>query len=217
MINVFRMLKIGEEKINALSLRERVIVCATLIVIVLGIMMGLITPSINEKILAKKNEITNANMIKLSNEHSLELLKQKKIIDPNRALEDLINKANQEARVLDDNLTKSKAGLVAPERMLPLLSDVFGKRSGLSLIGMVNLPPIAIDNNDNHQSGIYKHGFELKFSGSFSQVKAYLSQMENMDEKIYFDEVKYTAGQYPTGELSLRVYTLSIYEALING
>lgn len=215
MKNVF---KLGETKLNALSSRERVIVCVSIIAIIIGLMDGFITSALNTKILAKENEITNANTLKLSNENSLALLKQKKITDPNRALEDSINKADQEARVLDDNLTKSKAGLVSPERMLPLLSDVLGKRSGLSLISMVNLPPIAIDNNgDNHYSGLYKHGLELKFSGSFAQVKEYLSQMEVIDEKIYFDEVKYTAGHYPKGELSLKVYTLSIYEALISG
>ncbi len=215
MKNVF---KLGETKLNALSSRERIIVCVSIIAIIIGLMDGLITSPMNTKILSKENEITNANAIKFLTENSLALLKQKKISDPNKDLQNSINKANQEAHVLDDNLTMSKAGLVAPERMLPLLSDVLGKRSGLSLISMVNLPPIAIDNNgDNHYSGLYKHGLELKFSGSFAQVKEYLRQMETMDEKIYFDEVKYTAGHYPKGELSLKVYTLSIYEALISG
>lgn len=204
-------------KIDALTLRERIIMCLSIVFVFVGIFDQLVFSPLNKKIDGIKNETIQAINIRESNEAVLVQLEQKKIVNPNDELKSAIARAEQENQVLDTMLAKSKAGLVPPERMLPLLSEMLGKNSQLSLISMENKKPALIDNESGSGAKIYKHSIVLKFSGGFSQVKNYLAKLESTEEKIYFDEVKYQTKGYPKGELTLDVYTLSVYEALISG
>lgn len=204
-------------KIESLTLRERVILCFSVIVSIFFVMDQLVFLSFNKKIDAIKVELVNSEKTKTSNETLLKNLENKIIINPNDAIKTDLAREIQEGKALDVLLEKSKAGLVPPEHMLPLLSELLGKNSRLRLISMENKKPVLIDAESGKLAKIYKHGMVLKFMGEFSQVKNYLSQLENIGEKIYFDEVKYKMQSYPNGELTLDVYTLSVNEALISG
>lgn len=204
-------------KIDTLTLRERMIVCLSLIFVLVGGLDYLVFSPLNKKMDGVKDQISQAFNIKEKNEVVLAQLEQKKVVNPNDEVKLAITKAEQANQVLDGLLAKSKAGLVAPERMLPLLSEMLGKNSQLSLISMENKTPILIDNESGLGAKIYKHSIVLKFIGEFAQVKNYLARLESTEEKIYFDEVKYQIKDYPKGELTLDVYTLSVYEALISG
>lgn len=204
-------------KIESLTLRERIILCFSVVIVLFFAMDQLVFLNLNKKIDAIKVEMVNSEKSKENNEVILKQLENKIIVNPNDAIKADLAREEQEGQVLDVLLAKSKAGLVPPERMLPLLSELLGKNSKLRLISMENKKPVLVDAESGKLAKIYKHGIVLKFMGEFSQVKNYLKQLENVEEKIYFDEVKYITQSYPNGELTLDVYTLSVYEALISG
>ncbi|MBL4606252.1 MAG: hypothetical protein JKY01_00260 [Pseudomonadales bacterium] len=207
-----------EEKVNALEVRERVIVCITVAVVILGIFFQLwFSPYLENTSKLKKEH--NESVLSAQNyRQTLVALDGEIARDPNQqVIKEIILEQNTNKK-LDDILTLSSAGLISPERMLPVLGEVLGKDSGLHLIEMINTSPERISGTQNTQQvDLFKHGLQLRFSGSFKNAKEYVRRLENMSEKVYLDEVRYQLSEYPNGEFVLKAHTLSVYEALISG
>jgi MSHA biogenesis protein MshJ len=207
-----------ENKINALELRERIIICVTVIFLVMALFDQLwFSPNL-ENISALKKEHKEFIRTGQDFQNTLVILEGEIARDPNQAIRKEITSAEKEAKKLDKILTLSSAGLISPERMLPVLGEVLGKKSGLRLIEMSNTAPERVNSNqDVRQVDFFKHGLELHFSGSFKNVREYVRRLENMSEKVYLDEVSFQLLDYPNGEFVLKAHTLSVYEALISG
>jgi len=211
-------LELIEGKVNALEVRERVIVCVTVIFLIVGLFDQLWLSPYLENISALKKEHKESIRSGQDFKNTLVIQEGEIARDPNQAIRKEISSAEREAKKLDKVLTLSSAGLISPERMLPVLGEVLGKRSGLRLIEMVNMPPGRVNSNkDTQQVALFKHGLELHFSGSFENVREYVRRLENMSEKVYLDEVSFQLSEYPGGEFVLKAHTLSVYEALISG
>ena len=207
-----------EGKVNALEVRERVIICVTVIFLIVGLFDQLWFSPYLENISALKKEHKESIRSGQDFQDTLVILEGEIARDPNQEIRKEISTAEKEAKKLDRVLTQSSAGLISPERMLPVLGEVLGKRSGLRLIEMVNTPPDRVNSKqDAQQVALFKHGLELHFYGSFENVREYVRRLENMSEKVYLDEVSYQLSEYPSGEFVLKAHTLSVYEALISG
>ena len=211
-------LKLLEEKINALELRERVIVCITVLVIVFGLFDQFwFSPHMGDISMLKEQHSEYIG-INQDNKNTILILETRIAIDPNNKIKKEISQAELNAKRLDDILMMSSAGLISPERMLPVLGEVLGKESGLRLVEMSNTAAMPVSGKENIlQLALFKHGLELNFIGSFKNVKEYIHKLEDLNEKIYLDEVSYQLTDYPLGEFKLKAHTLSVYEALISG
>ena len=207
-----------EEKVNALEVRERVIVCVTVIILMVGLFDQLWFSPYLENISALKKEHKESVKSGQDFRNTLVILEGEISRDPNQTIRKEISLAEKEAKKMDEVLTQSSVGLISPERMLPVLGEVVGKSSGLRLIEMLNIPPERLNaNKDVEQVTLFKHGLELHFSGSFENAREYVRRLENMREKVYLDEVSFQLSEYPNGEFVLKAHTLSVYEALISG
>jgi len=63
---------------------------------------------------------------------------------------------------------------------------------------------------------IYKHGIELTLQGSYLDVLRYLAAIENIGVRFFWERVEYQVEQYPLGEVSIEVFTLSTQEQLLD-
>lgn len=211
-------IEIIEGKINALEIRERILVCVTAIFLIVGLSYQLWFSPYLENIRSLKKQHRESIRSGQDFKNTLVVLESEIARDPNQAIRKAISEAKQKEKNLNQVLTLSSAGLIAPERMLPVLGEVLGKRSGLRLIEMINKPPERVSGNQgNQQVALFKHGLELRFYGTFENVREYVRRLENMSEKVYLDEVNYQLSEYPGGEFVLKAHTLSVYEALISG
>ena len=211
-------MKLLEERINALEVRERVVVCVAILVIVFGLFDQLwFSPHMGDLSMLKEQHSEYISTNK-DNKNTMLILETRIAIDPNNKIKKQISQAEQNSKRLDDILLMSSAGLISPERMLPVLGEVLGKESGLRLVEMSNTAAMPVSGKDNTQQfALFKHGLELNFIGSFKNVKKYINKLEDLNEKIYLDEVSYQLTDYPLGEFKLKAHTLSVYEALISG
>lgn len=211
-------IEVIEGKLNALEIRERILICVTALFLIVGLFFQLWFSPYLENIKSLKEQHRESIQSGQNFKNTLVVLEGEIARDPNKAIRKEINAAEQEAKNLNKVLTLSSAGLIAPERMLPVLGEVLGTRSGLRLIEMVNTPPERVSGNQGRQQvALFKHGLELHFSGSFENVREYVRRLENMSEKVYLDEVNYQLSEYPGGEFILKAHTLSVYEAFISG
>ena len=57
-----------------------------------------------------------------------------------------------------------------------------------------------------------KNMISIKLKGGYSSVFSYLEKIENLQWNVYWQDVKYSVDDYPTAEVDIHLYTLSIIE-----
>lgn len=207
-----------EEKVNALSVRERLIVAGAAAVLLLGLCdQLLLRPWMTERA-----ELTN-KLQQLSTEsqqasQNIAELEQQLANDPNQKLRDGISELQQRHSTVDADIGQITAGMIAPELMPQLLGDLLSERSGLRVQSVKTLPAepvLSANKEDARAPAIYRHVLELRLEGSFPDVQKYLDSIEQLPSKVIWDELAFEVETYPKGQLRLAVHTLSTREELI--
>jgi MSHA biogenesis protein MshJ len=119
----------------------------------------------------------------------------------------------------DAYLQKRRDKLVPPEKMAELLEQVLKKNQSLQLVALNTLPaslfiePSANANAVPAQEGekqMYKHGVEITVRGSYADLLQYLTALEHLPTQMFWGVAKLNVVEYPTAELKLTLYTLSL-------
>ncbi|NQY62213.1 MAG: hypothetical protein HRT38_00610 [Alteromonadaceae bacterium] len=56
---------------------------------------------------------------------------------------------------------------------------------------------------------LYRHGIKIKLTGNYFQLRDYLTQLENLSWKFFWQEFNYNLAEYPVSELEIEMYSLS--------
>lgn len=158
--------------------------------------------------------------------------------DPDRDLKKRIIVAQQFIDKLDAQLQLKMKGLILPTQMAEILEQVLSQKSNLhfkriqSLAAkplLVKTPKNNSDNNgaatNNSNSdtqaiepaeftdiGVYQHGIEMEFSGSYLETLGYLKQLKQLPWNFFWDDVLFDVVSYPKSSIIIRVHTLSLKE-----
>ena len=152
---------------------------------------------------------------------------------------DLIN-SNQMVSVLGDVLSRAKkVKLIAIESLpvttitgnkqaaekeqtkaLPILANAGGK--ALNADELINVDAIsanmdAVLASSGSEALLYRHGLRITMTGSFFDIQAYLDSIEQLPKKFYWEVFDYQMQAYPTAEVVMEIYTLSINKEFIRG
>ena len=57
---------------------------------------------------------------------------------------------------------------------------------------------------------MYKHGVQITVRGSYADLTQYMAALENLPTRMFWGMAKMNVVQYPTSELTLTLYTLSL-------
>jgi MSHA biogenesis protein MshJ len=125
----------------------------------------------------------------------------------------------QRLGALDGELGAVAKGYVAPERMTELLRALLAEQHGLKLVSLANLPveslsqpggakadaPLADDDR-----GPFLHPVEIVVEGDYASVVAYLRAAESLPWRIQWRKLELTAGEYPVNRVRLVIGALSL-------
>jgi len=140
--------------------------------------------------------------------------------DPNALLRRTIDRLAAQNKRLDLEIEALSGKLVLPADMASVLSRVMAEQTGVRLIAMNNQPPESLffrtGGAEDKPLVIYKHGIELTLQGSYLDVLRYLAAIENIGVRFFWERVEYQVEQYPLGEVSIEVFTLSTQEQLLD-
>lgn len=208
-----------EEKFNALSVRERLMVAGAVAVLLLGLFdQLLLRPWMAER---KNLETVESRLQQKTADLSQQLtvLEADLANDPNKVLQTTIKQLQARHQQVDADIEKITEGMIAPEAMAYLLGDLLGEKSGLRVQSMKSSPAKQVlsaeMDNKAEAPAIYRHDLALHLRGSFDQVQTYLESIESMSKTLVWDGLEFDMQQYPKGELKLQVHTLSAREVLI--
>lgn len=209
-------------KIDVLSLRERVFIFAAL-----GfVLIALINNILLDPLLAKQKKISTE--MSQNQEKSKELqAKAEALIDAKKhdessPLRVQIEQLKQQINAQDSDLKQRRERLVAPNQMAHLLEQVLSKNSHLQLVSLKTLPvSLLIENKSSDGSAvpaiqagnatpqIYKHGVEVTIRGSYLELLQYVQTLEKLPMQMYWADASLAVEKYPDALFTLTLYTLS--------
>lgn len=215
-------LKALESKFNQLTLRERVISFAAVLICCLAIVyFWRIEPAMlaNEKAQKKIRESYNQQSSIQQEINQVELkLRQ----DPLTAINNDIKGLQQTLGSLDQQLTERLVKFIHANKMPIVLTKVLTKHPGIKVNYLKSLPVQSYETQPAQTSKqqsmkFYRHSIEIGLTGNYRDIYQYLYNLEKLQDKFYWHSLKYEVTQYPLANVVLVIYTLSDEQDLVSG
>lgn len=205
------LLKPTFDRIDALTLRERVLIfIAGVAVLYLVVIMGLIQPLARQEMqIAQKINLAHQNIAQT--DASLNSL-----ISPAVQAQDQAQLAHLQQRVhhLQKHLGATNGAFVPPRDMVGLVRGLLVYTPGVVLVRLVNKPAIPIRKSPKGPVLAYRHVLSLVIRGRYPAIVHYLTLLAQRRPRVLWGRFSLTAT-YPYSTVHLRVYTLSLQQALL--
>jgi MSHA biogenesis protein MshJ len=210
------------DKIDSMSTRER----AMIFVAVLFLLVSAINALFLDPLLAKQKQLS-VQLIQQQEkmkeiQANLNLLAQAQKDSVNSPLRERIKLLQQQISDGEIYLKGRRDKLVPPEKMGDLLEKVLSKNGQLQLLALETLPasPLveppakqegaAVEVKASKERQIYKHGVKITVRGSYADLLQYLAELEKLPTQMFWGGAQMHVTRYPTAELTLTLYTLSL-------
>lgn len=208
------------EKINHLSLRERILVLLACLIVMQQAWDSLVWIPANQQhdaLVAKETRV-NEDMLQL--QIDLKLLTAESNQDPDRDIKRQIATLENHLISVKKKIDETQASLVSPSEMAKLLEQLLISEKSLELrkletLDSVALIPVAEKAQNKGSFQVYRHGFSIEFEGSYMATLRYIEALEKLPWKFFWDGVEYRVEQYPGSVVKLNLYTLSLSEGWI--
>ena len=220
-------------RVDALSQRERIMGFAgAAAVLVFAAHVSVIGPLLRKQELLRSQVIQQQNNIAGINEQIAQKL-QEAAADPDAPLRARLAAVREESGRLNENLRAMQKGLVAPERVAPLLESILRANGRLKLVSVRTLPvePLSgIGARKNAAAApegeaapakatpapaakrelLFRHGVELSVRGSYLDMVDYMTALESLPTQLFWGKAQLDVEEYPSVRLTLTLYTLSL-------
>lgn len=151
--------------------------------------------------------------------------------DPNEDIRGKIAQYESKLTKIDAKLLTLTSDLISPIQMRYALLDLLKLEKGVSLLSfeLLGVQPLlanepakntSVDKSASSEKttdtkivspanlNLYRHGIKLKLSGSYFDLRDYLSQLENLSWKFFWQDFNFKLTEYPKSELEIEMYSL---------
>jgi MSHA biogenesis protein MshJ len=214
-------------RIDALSLRERAIVfAAAVLILIMLVNVFLLDPQYARQTVLSKQIRQQQSQIADVQNRIQETVKAREV-DPDQADRARLRQLQEETARMNAALTDLQKRLVPPSKVADLLEDVLKRNNKLLLVSLKTLPVTAL--NDVVQEAkadkggapltpdetsairtVYKHSVELTVQGSYMDMLAYMRALEALPWELFWGSAQLTVNEYPKATLTLTLFTLSL-------
>lgn len=229
-------------KIDALTLRERVIIFAMLAVAVIALINNALLDAqfARQKQLSEqiKGQQLQIGQIQADIKQTIQAQ-----ADPDAANRLRLGALQQQSQRMQADLIDLQKGLVAPDRMPVLLEDILKHNARLKVISLKTMPVTGLQEKEGGESkdskkpeqkptalsaskssidtvpaanAVYKHGVEITLQGEYLDMLKYMSQLESMPWRLFWGKAELDVDEYPKATLTLTLYTLSLDKKWLN-
>lgn len=204
-------------RIDGLSLRERVLVLMTVLVLLFllwhSLLMGPLQvrrQSINTRI----QEI-EAQIAELDAEAEAVIARQEE--DPDKENRQHLARLQQELARLDERLQAMTDGLISPQEMPRVLEELLTRESNLRLVKLENLTavPLLAEPAPAVAPNVFRHALRLEFEGGYLDTLRYLRNLEALSRRLFWQDLEIEVVHYPKSRVTITVHTLSLREGWI--
>ena len=203
---------------QALSQREKLLTLITIHVVLIFIFVLFFVEPFIQRGQIKQAEAEEHRVLNSKLEQQLSNLQNSPILDPNQDLRNEIDVLLEEHRQVEKRISMLTDALVSPEDMATVLQQMLTQDKALKVKNLATLPreKVALENSEQ---GIYlyRHSIEIRLSATYDSLLAYLKRLDALPWRLYWQLLDYEVTDYPNGDLTLQVYTLSSREDLVGG
>ena len=217
-------------KFDALTQRERALVAGAVIggILLIGNALFIDRPLAQGKILSKRLFAERGELLSLKAQIEALRTGMQDPDEDNRAKAQQLRRQFQDVRT---TLSEHQRLLVQPQEIPALLERLLAKHAALRLLGLRTLetvaaneepkPVVAADKTDAGEVrapvqkdvvNVWRHGVEIRLQGSYGDLAAYLTDLENLPQRLIWGEVRLKT-EYPQSELQVKIYTYSLDQA----
>ena len=215
-------------KIDDLSLRERVAVFACVVVVMFFIWDLLLMQPLARQEKQFKTSIQQKQAEQFALNTQIADLVVQEQNDPDRKNREDLNRLRKELKEVESNVQASTQKLVTPENMAMILQTVLQQTRGLELVhvkGLGSEPVVKVTINPQAEEeeekpaapgspidNAYKHGLRIEFEGDYLTTLEYVKALEQLDWEFFWDSFEFEVIEYPRSRASINVFTLSLDE-----
>ncbi len=209
------------EKFNALNERERLSVILLSVVAIIIVFVELLITPLNQKYDVVDKQIVSLQTQTRQLESQVLILKSKKSRDPDFQEKQKIKLLDEQIESLNVHLKEKMLGLIEPKQMAKVLEEVLAQNTDLQLqrvqsLGAQPLSPIKAKEGEETQTlGIYRHGLQIEFKGSYLSTLKYIKALDDLPWNFYWDVLELSVNKYPVSTIVITVHTLSFHEGWI--
>lgn len=227
-----RLWKQYSAKMEAASLRERVLIFACAAVVLIALLNALlIDPEFAKQRRFSREVAQRQGEIKTMQEQ-LQKMALARQSDPDQVNRRQLEEMRKRTAELDAILVEEQRKFAPPDRIGALLEEMLSRNRRLQLVDMRTLPVAALGQGAGDKPSavapgpakpaaakpgaaaagapIYRHGVEISVSGSYLDLLAYLRDLEKLPNQMYWGRLELNVAAHPQVMLKLSVYTLSL-------
>jgi MSHA biogenesis protein MshJ len=214
---------------NARSLRERVLIAAVGVVVIVALFDNLLLSPLALQQKRLTTQLSETRMAIKAGEIMIAANNGK--ADPDEVKRRYRDELRKQIAEMDGRLQGLQKQLVPPEQVAKLLEGVLMKERGLALVSLRKLPvqryqtggaqakpavssaqpaPGSAAGNGTADRSIYQHSFEVSVEGSYAELHGYLTRLEALPWQLFWGKVTLDAGAHPKLRLTLTLHTLSL-------
>lgn len=223
-----------------LSAREQVLILLTGLVAVIFITFYLF---IDDKIIENRKTAQQVLQLQSSNQSlNIANIEMQAALQrhPNEEVKNKIAQYEAKLAKVDEKLLTLTSDLISPVQMRYALLDLLKLEKNVSLLSFellgvqpllssksatvipnqlssektsLTLPPTKTDSPVG--VNLYRHGIKIKLSGSYFELQHYLSQLEQLPWKFFWQDFNFKVTQYPNSELEIHMYSLGTKKEFI--
>ncbi|MBD1391082.1 type II secretion system protein M [Neiella sp. HB171785] len=207
-----------EKRFNDMTARERGMVLAAGLVVITMLLFSLwLGPTLEQSDrLTKQLQQTEQSSENL--QQQIDTLHTVLKRDPNDAVRVELKSIEHQIAALDTELGELTVDLVSAEQMLPVLQSLLSTARNVTLVGLSSIPAqpvLKLEQEQQADVGMYRHGIELQVTGSFFDVYRLIESIESSQWRFYWQLMDYQVTEYPEAEVRILLYTLSTSEDYI--
>jgi MSHA biogenesis protein MshJ len=224
------------EKFNSITPREQYLIIGAGLVAIVFILYSLFLDAPLQRIEQLNEQISQTQRSNQNSRNSIQLLEQAMLEDPNIGLKRELKQYQTKLGEVDEKLLTLTSDLINPIQMRYALIKLLKLQQGVKLLSFEVLPAstvakneaVTADNNSDKAAGsveakldnsqqlrLYRHGIKIKLQGQYFQLRDYLTQLESLSWKFFWQEFDYQLKTYPDSELEVEIYSLSTSEEFI--
>ncbi|WP_306393533.1 type II secretion system protein GspM [Telluria beijingensis] len=207
-------------RIDALSLRERAMVCLAACALLAFAGHALLLAPLEAEQEALRSQIAQQRTEMAAIDEAIASRVQAFHVDPDAEARNRLNGLRQEMGQLGDQLLAIQHGLVPPERMGPLVDGILRANGRLKLVSMRTLPVEPLAGPEAAASAapaataaaplLYRHGIEVTVRGNYLDMVDYMSALDAMPTRMFWGRAQLDVEEYPAARLTLTLHTLSL-------
>lgn len=219
---------------SALRLRERyLITAAVLVALLMGGFSLVVEPAFKQRQMALAATADAGKQLAQLQQQVAEL-RQRLADDPTKRLQLQQQALQAERDELDMLLARATVDLIEPERMAAALQVALAHDSGAEMVSLTTLAPepvtmaavaevqepLSADATAaaaEPQPTLYRHPLQLVVRASYPQMRTLLANLEGQPWRFYWRSLDYRVEQFPHGELTLELFTLSTSSDWLKG